>query len=136
MQYNYDFNLHHQLVNKSQMQGKFGSFNYNNNVHSVSRYEKPNFFPAPHLIWYIASQIPGKGFLIILKKSSMGRRKFLFLYPLSEKISGPMPSKVDVMKFLQFIMTWYMNLFALSYPLQCAKGACKITARETVMCKW
>ena len=68
MQYNYDFNLHHQLVNKSQMQGKFGSFNYNNNVHSVSRYEKPNFFPAPHLIWYIASQIPGKGFLIILKK--------------------------------------------------------------------
>ena len=97
--------MHLQLVDESQMLGEFKSFYYSRNVHNVSRYEKPNFLPAPHLIWYIDSQIPGKAFLIVLKKkSNRGRRKFLFLYPLSEKISGPMPSKVDVMKFLQFIM--------------------------------
>ena len=97
--------MRHQLANASQMLGEFESFYYNRNVHNVSRYEKPNFLPVPHLIWYIDSQIPGKGFLIVLEKSDRERRKFLFLYPLSEKISGPMPSKVDVMKFLQFIMT-------------------------------
>ena len=30
----------------------------------------------------------------------------------------PMSNKVDFMKFLQSIMTWYMKLLALSYPLQ------------------
>ena len=34
---------------------------------------------------------------------------------------GPMSSKFDVMKFFQSIMTWYMNLLALCYPLQYAK---------------
>ena len=54
-------------------------FHYNRNVHNVSRYKKPNFLPAPHLKWYIDSQIPGKGFLMVFKKSNKGRRKFLFL---------------------------------------------------------
>ena len=103
--------MHHQLVNGIQMLGEFESFYYNMNVYNVSWFEKPNLLPAPHLIWYIDFQIPGKGFFIVLIKSNRGRRKFLFLYPLSlspflsEKILGPMPSKVDVMKFLQFIMT-------------------------------
>ena len=78
MQYNYDFHLHHQLVDASQMLGKFESFYYNRNDHNVSRY-KTNFLPAPHLMWYIDSQIPGQGFLIVFKKSNRGRRKFLFL---------------------------------------------------------
>ena len=105
MQYNYDFHLHHQLVDESQMLGEFESSYCNRNVHNVSRYDKPNFLPSPHLIWYIDSQIPGKGFLIAFKKSNRGMRKLLFLYPLSEKTSTSMPSKVGVMKFLQFIMT-------------------------------
>ena len=65
MQYNYDFHLHHQLVDASQMLEEFESFYYHRNVHNVSQYEKSNFLPAPHLIWYIDSQIPGKGFLIV-----------------------------------------------------------------------
>ena len=68
MQYNYDFHLHHQLVDASQILGEFKSFYYNRNVHNVSRYEKPNYLPAPHLIWYIDSQIPGEIFLIVFKK--------------------------------------------------------------------
>ena len=59
--------MYHQLVDESQMLGQFESFYYNRNVHNVSWYEKPNFIPAPHLIWYIDSQIPGKVFLIIFK---------------------------------------------------------------------
>ena len=34
---------------------------------------------------------------------------------------GSMSSKVDVMKVFQSIMTWYMNLLTLSFPLQYAK---------------
>ena len=49
------------------MLGKFESFDYNRNVHNVLRYEKPNFLPARHLIWYIDSQIPWKAFSIVLK---------------------------------------------------------------------
>ena len=97
IQYNYDFHLHHQLVDESQMFGELQSFYYNRNVHNMPRYEKPNFLPAPHLIWYIDSQIPGKGFLIVLRKSNEGRRKFLFLYPR------------------------YMNFLTFNYPLQYSK---------------
>ena len=71
--------MHHQLVDASQVLRGFESFYYNRNIHNVSRYEKPNFLPAPNLIWYIDSQIPGKGFLIVFKKSNRGRRKSLFL---------------------------------------------------------
>ena len=71
--------MRHQLANASQMLGEFESFYYNRNVHNVSRYKKSNFLPAPHLKWYIDSQIPGKGFLMVFKKSNKGRRKFLFL---------------------------------------------------------
>ena len=91
--------MHHHLVDESQMLGEFETFYYNRNVHNVSRYEKPNFIPAPHSISYIDSQVPGKWVLIVLKKSNKGRRKFQLLYHLPEKTSGPMPSKVDVMKF-------------------------------------
>ena len=35
MQYNYDFHLHHQLVNTSQMLQEFESFYDNTNIHSV-----------------------------------------------------------------------------------------------------
>ena len=68
MQYNYDFHLYHQLFDASQMLGEFESSYYNSNVHNVSRYDKPNFLPAPHLICYIDSQIPAKGLLIVFKK--------------------------------------------------------------------
>ena len=105
MQYNYDFHFHHQLVDASQMLEEFKSFYHHRNVYNGSWYGKPNFLPAPHLIWFIDSQISGKGFLIVLKNINGRKRKFLFLYPHSEKTSGPMSSKVDVVKFLQYIMT-------------------------------
>ena len=100
MQYNYDFHLHHWLVDASQMLGEFESFHCNRNVHNVSWYGKLNFLPAPHLIRGIDYQIRGKEFLIVLKSFHGESRKFLFLYLLFEKVSGPMSSKVDVMKFL------------------------------------
>ena len=61
MQYNYDFNLHHQLVDVSQMFEEIESFYYNRNIHNGSWYGKPNVLPAPHFIWCIDSQISGKG---------------------------------------------------------------------------
>ena len=100
MQCNYDFHLHHWLVDASQMLEEFGSFHCNRNVDNVSWYGKLNFPPAPHLIWGINYQIRGKEFLIVLKSFHGESRKFLFLYLLFEKVSGPMSSKVDVMKFL------------------------------------
>ena len=100
MQYNYDFHLHYQLVAVSQVLGEFESFHCNRNVHNVSWYGKLNFLPAPHLIWGIDYQIPRKEFLLVLKKDNGEGRKFLFLYPLSEKALERMSSKVDVMKFL------------------------------------
>ena len=59
------------------------------------------FLSTLHLIWGIDYQISGKQFLLLLKKVNGEGRKFLFLYPLSEKALGPMSSKVDVMKFLK-----------------------------------
>ena len=50
------------------MLGEFESFYYNRNVRNVSRYEKPNFLLAPHLIWYIDSYIPGKKFSTVFFK--------------------------------------------------------------------
>ena len=44
----------------------------------MSRYEKPNFLPAPHLIWCIDSQIPGEGFLIVFKKVTRERGNSCF----------------------------------------------------------
>ena len=63
--------------------------------------ESSIFLSTPHLIWGIDYQISGKQFLLLLKKVNGEGRKFLFLYPLSEKALGPMSSKVDVMKFLK-----------------------------------
>ena len=79
MQYNYDFQLHHQLINASQMLGEFESFHYNRNVHSVSSHGKPNILLAPHLTWCIDYQTPEKKVLIVLKKVNRESRKFLFL---------------------------------------------------------
>ena len=87
------------------MLGKLKSFYYSRNVDNGSWYEKPNFLPAPHLIWCIDSQISGKGSLIVFKNLNGQERKFLFLYPHLEKILGPMSSKVNVVKFLQYILT-------------------------------
>ena len=87
------------------MLGHFESFYYNINVDNGSWYGKPNFLPTPHLIWFIDSQILGKEFLIVLKNINERKRKCLFLYLHSERTSGPMPNKVDVVKFLQYIMT-------------------------------
>ena len=92
IQCNYDCHLDHQLVDESQTLGEFESFYCNRNVHNVSRYEKPNFLPAPHFIWSIHLQILGKRFLIAFTKSNGSNRKFLFHYPLYEKASEPMPS--------------------------------------------
>ena len=39
MQYNYDFYLHHQLVDVSHMLGELESFYYNKNMQNISRYE-------------------------------------------------------------------------------------------------
>ena len=50
MQYNYDFNLHHQLVDESQMLGEFESFYYNRNIHHMPWYGNPILLPASHLI--------------------------------------------------------------------------------------
>ena len=105
MQYNYDFYFHHQLVDPNQMLREFESFFYYRNVHNGSWYGKPNFLHAPYLIMFVDSQILGKGFLIVLKNINGRKIKFLFLYPHSEKTSGPMSNKVDVVKFLQYIMT-------------------------------
>ena len=80
MQYNYDFHLHYQLVNASQMFRQFESFHCNRNVHDESWYGKLNFLPPPHLIWSIDYQIPGKEFLLVLKKVNGEGRKLLFLY--------------------------------------------------------
>ena len=55
---------------------------------------------TPHLIWGIDYQTRGKWFLLVLKNVNGEGRKFLLLYPLSEKALGSMSSKVDVMKFL------------------------------------
>ena len=68
MQYNYDFHLHYQLVNASQMFRQFESFHCNRNVHDESWYGKLNFLASPHLIWCIDYQIPGIEFLLVLKK--------------------------------------------------------------------
>ena len=46
-----------------------------------------------------------KRFLIVLKTIHGRKKKFLILYPNSEKTLGTMSSKVDVVKFLQYIMT-------------------------------
>ena len=83
------------------MLGKFESFYYNRNVHNGSWYGKPNFLSAPHLIWCMDYQ----GFLIVFKNINGGKRKFLFLCPHSEKTLGTMSNKVDVVKFLKYIMT-------------------------------
>ena len=107
-------------------------FYYNRNVDNRSWYGKPNFLPASQLIWFVDSQISGKGFLIVLKNIHGRKRKFLFLYPHSEKTSRPMWSKVNVVKFLQYIMTWCMNLLTLSYPLQYAEDESLIGQCETV----
>ena len=93
------------FISKCSMLGKFESFYYNSNVHNSYWYGKPNFLPASHLIWCMDSQISGKRFLIVFKNINGGKRKFLFFYPHSEKILGPMSSKVNVVKFLQYIMT-------------------------------
>ena len=99
MQNNYDFHLHHWLVDANQMLGEFESFHCNRNVHNVSWYGKLNFLYAPHLIWGIDYQIRGKEFLIVLKSFHGESRKFLFLYLYFEKVLGPKSSKVDVIKF-------------------------------------
>ena len=82
------------------MLGEFECFHCNRNVHNVCSYGKLNFLPAPHLIWGIDYQIRRKQFLLVLKKVDGEGRKFLFLYPISEKALGPMSSIVDVMKIL------------------------------------
>ena len=89
MQYNYDFHLHHWIVDVSQMLGESKSFHCNRNVQNVScmgRYGKLNFLPAPHLIWGIDYQIRGKEFLIVLKSFHGESRKLLFLYLFVEKV--------------------------------------------------
>ena len=87
------------------MLGETESFYHNRSVHNGSWYGKPNFLSAPHLIWFIDSQISGKRFLIVLKNINARKRKSFFIYLHSEKTSGPMSSKVDVVKFLQYIIT-------------------------------
>ena len=102
---NHNFHLHNQLVDASQMLGKFEIFYYNKNVHNVSWYEKPKFSPVPCLTWCIDIRIPGRKFLSVFKKIKGGRRKLLFLYPVSWKMSGPMSSNNEVIKFLKYSMT-------------------------------
>ena len=59
--------------------------------------------------------------MIVLEKINGKKAKIpVSLPPLWENF-GPMSSKFDVIKSLQYIMTWYMNLLTLSCPLQYAK---------------
>ena len=67
----YDFHMH-QLVHASQMLEEFENFYYNRNVDNGSWYGKPNVLPASHLLWFMDSQISGKGFL---KKYSWEKEK-------------------------------------------------------------
>ena len=57
----------------------------NRNIHNGSWYVKPNFLPAPHLIWCIDCQIPGKGFLIVLKTLMEERGNSCFSTPTVRK---------------------------------------------------
>ena len=91
--------MQYQLVDASQMWGEFESFRYNRNVCNVCCYRNLSFLPAPHLIWGIDYQILGKAFLPVLKKVNAEGKKFLCLYPLSEKVLGRISSKVGFMKF-------------------------------------
>ena len=51
------------------------------------------------------SQFQGKGFLIILKKKLMEKKDIpVYLPPLWENI-GPISSKLDIIKFLQYSIT-------------------------------
>ena len=47
MQNNYDFHLHRQILNASEMLGEFKNFCYNRNVQKWSYYGRLNFLPAP-----------------------------------------------------------------------------------------
>ena len=69
------------------------------------------------------------------QKLSWEKQKIPVSLPPFEKVSGPMSSKVDVMKFFSYIITWCMNLLSLSYPLHVCQEACHITARWTVIWK-
>ena len=100
MQYNYDFHLHYQLVDASQMFGEFESFHWNRNARKVSSYGKLNFPPFSSLNMGYRLSNSRKIVLLVLKKVNGEGRKFQFLYHLSEKALGPMSRKVDVMKFL------------------------------------
>ena len=91
------FHFHHQLVDTSQML-ESESF--------ITTGMSTMVFPPWHSFkWFIDSQISGIGFLIVLQNINARKRKFLFLYPHSEKTSGPMSSKVDIAKFLRYVMT-------------------------------
>ena len=79
MQYNYDFCFHHQLVDASQILREFESFYYNRDVSNGSWYGMPTLLPAPHLIWFVDSQISEKWVLIVLKNINGTKREFLFL---------------------------------------------------------
>ena len=46
MQYNYDFHLHHWLVDANQILGEFESFHCNRNVDDLSWYGKLKFPPC------------------------------------------------------------------------------------------
>ena len=80
MQYNYDFQLYHWLVDTSQMLGEFESFHCNRNVDNVSWYGKLNFPPAPKLIWGINYQIRGKEF-DCSEKLSLEKQEILVSLP-------------------------------------------------------
>ena len=132
MHYNYDFHLHHQLIDAVQMSGGFESFYYNRNVRNVSCYGKSNLLPSPRLICYIESQIPGKRFLIVLQKFTGRRRKLLFFHPLLWETFGPMSSKVDVMKSLQYILLniWvFWHLVTLYSMPRGWEHNCKVNGR-------
>ena len=96
----------HQRVDSSQMLGETGSFYYNRNFHKGSWYGKPKLVSASHLIWFIDSQISRKGFFIIFKNINGRRKNFLFLYPNSEKTSGPMSKKVDIVLWHIWLDAW------------------------------
>ena len=42
----------------------------------------------------------------------------------------PVPSKVHVIKFLEYILAWYMDFFTLSYLLQYAKKEANVYENE------
>ena len=106
---------------------EFESFYYKRNVHKGSWNQKPIFHPAPHLIWFIDFQVPGKGFLVVFKKITQEALNSLFPYYFFEKWRNLCQAKSMLLSFwntswLDIRTFWLLVTF---YSMQRRKTMCK-----------